>query len=105
MRIASWRSGLDVIAQPLDRGVEELDRQHEQQTADEGDPSPKIAGDEEGERQEQAGDRRLLLDRRFGAETFLEPAERVPEGSADAGEPAAARQGRLGARQAVLDGL
>jgi hypothetical protein len=40
--------GLDVVAQPFDRRVEELDRQHEQEAPHESDPGPHILRDEEG---------------------------------------------------------
>ena len=97
--------GLNVVAQPFDRCVQELDRENEEQAADERNPGPHVRRDEEGQREKEAGDRHLLLDRRFGREPFPKAAKAVPEGGADSRQPASSGKGRARGRETAGGGF
>ena len=92
--------GLNVIAETLDRGVEEFYGEDEKQARDERDPGPQVPRDNKRQRQREAGDGELLLDGGLGAETLPDAADGVPERSRDAGNAAATRKGQLGSRMA-----
>src|SRR5262249_25846409 len=86
--------GLDMIAQAIDRGVQELDRKYQQQGCDQRKPCPRVGGEEEARGEGVASDRHLLLDRGLGSEAFLEAADGFQEGGLDPNKPAPPRHGR-----------
>jgi hypothetical protein len=64
-----------VIAETLDRGVEEFDGEDEKQARDKRDPGPQVPRDNKRQRQREAGDGELLLDGGLGAETLPDAAD------------------------------
>jgi hypothetical protein len=73
--------GRDVIGQFFDRGIQELDGEHDQKRRNHGNVPGKTRRDEDAERHRDDENNRLLADRGLGFDAVDNPAQRVLGGA------------------------